>query len=90
MGAEVVKLELPDGSDALRGLAPVQGRHALFWKMANRGKRGISLDVRKPEGRELFLRLLPQLRRAGGELPHRHAGPLGAGPGDAARAPTRA
>lgn len=58
MGAEVVKLELPQGNDALRGLAPVHGEHALFWKTANRGKKGISLDVRKPEGRALFLKLI--------------------------------
>lgn len=59
MGAEVVKLELPDGSDPLRGLAPVKDGMPLYWKVANRGKRGISLDVRKPEGRALFLKLLP-------------------------------
>ncbi|MDE2605454.1 MAG: CoA transferase [Burkholderiales bacterium] len=58
MGAEVVKLELPAGNDTLRGLAPVHEGQALFWKTANRGKKGISLDVRKPEGRELFLRLV--------------------------------
>lgn len=58
MGAEVVKIELPRGGDPLRGLAPVHEGHALFWKTANRGKKGISLDVRKPEGRELFLRLI--------------------------------
>ena len=58
MGAEVVKLELPSGNDALRGLAPVHDGHALFWKTANRGKKGISLDVRKAEGRDLFLQLI--------------------------------
>lgn len=58
MGAEVVKLELPAGNDALRGLAPVHEGHALFWKTANRGKKGISLDVRRPEGRALFLQLV--------------------------------
>jgi len=59
LGAEVVKLELPEGNDPLRRLAPVQDGHALFWKVSNRGKRGITLDVRKPAGRELLLRLLP-------------------------------
>ncbi|MEM5428858.1 CoA transferase [Cupriavidus oxalaticus] len=59
MGADVVKLELPDGSDPLRGLAPVKDGLPLYWKVANRGKRGISLDVRQPQGRALFLRLLP-------------------------------
>jgi len=58
LGAEVVKLELPDGSDPMRGLAPVQDGQPLFWKVANRGKKGIALDVRKPQGRELFLKLV--------------------------------
>ncbi|QKV54716.1 CaiB/BaiF CoA transferase family protein [Comamonas antarctica] len=53
-GAQVVKLELPEGNDALRGLAPT----ALYWKVLNRGKKGISLDVRQPAGRELFLKLI--------------------------------
>lgn len=60
LGAEVTKLELPDGSDTLRHMLPVMGEHALYWKVTNRGKRGISLDVRKPEGRALFLKLLPR------------------------------
>lgn len=58
-GADVVKLELPDGSDPLRSLQPVKDGAALWWKVANRGKRGISLDVRKREGRELLLEMLP-------------------------------
>ncbi len=58
LGAEVVKLELPQGNDPLRSLAPTTPDHALFWKVSNRGKKGISLDVRKPEGRALFLDLI--------------------------------
>lgn len=58
MGAEVVKLELPDGNDTLRTLAPVHKEQPVFWKTANRGKKGISLDVRQPDGRELFLNLI--------------------------------
>ncbi|MDA7414930.1 CoA transferase [Xenophilus arseniciresistens] len=61
MGAEVLKLELPQGGDPLRGLSPVHEGQPLFWKTANRGKKGISLDVRRPEGRALFLRLLPEV-----------------------------
>lgn len=57
-GADVVKLELPDGSDPLRQLAPVKGDMALFWKVSNRGKRGITLDVRTPQGREILLGML--------------------------------
>lgn len=58
-GADVVKLELPDGSDPLRGLQPVKDGVGLWFKVANRGKRGLSLDVRKPRGRELLLNMLP-------------------------------
>lgn len=57
-GADVIKLELPDGSDPLRGLLPVHEGVPLYWKVVNRGKKGISLDVRKPAGRELLLKLV--------------------------------
>ncbi|WP_322061490.1 CaiB/BaiF CoA-transferase family protein [Paraburkholderia sp. J63] len=60
LGAEVTKIELPDGSDALRKLQPVKGDLSLYWKVTNRGKRGITLDVRKAEGRALLLRLAAQ------------------------------
>ncbi|MYN14208.1 CoA transferase [Pusillimonas sp. TS35] len=59
LGADVVKLELPSGTDPLRSLAPVKGPHSIHAKVTNRGKRGITLDVRKEEGRDLFLRMLP-------------------------------
>lgn len=59
LGAEVVKLELPGGVDPLRSLAPVKGPHAIHSKVTNRGKLGITLDVRQPDGRAVFLRLLP-------------------------------
>ena len=59
-GADVLKLELPNGSDPLRGLQPVKDGVPLWWKIANRGKRGITLDVRKPAGREILLRMLPE------------------------------
>lgn len=58
LGAEVVKLELPDGSDALRALAPVKEGMPLYWKVTNRGKKGLSLDVRTPEGRQILLDLI--------------------------------
>lgn len=57
LGADVVKLELPDGSDPLRSLAPVKDGMPLYWK-SSRGKKGITLDVRTPKGRALFLELV--------------------------------
>ena len=64
-GADVLKVELPvgkdgKGGDALRALPPHKDGKPLLWKAVNRNKRAITLDLRKPEGRALFLRLLPK------------------------------
>jgi len=61
-GAEVIKLSLPAsaGEDPLRGMPPHKDGKPLIWKVTNRNKRSITLDLRKPDGRALFLRLLAQ------------------------------
>ncbi|WP_158215208.1 CaiB/BaiF CoA transferase family protein [Candidimonas nitroreducens] len=59
LGAEVVKLELPGGKDPLRTFPPLQDGQSLYWKVSNRGKRGLTLDVRTPAGKEAFLKILP-------------------------------
>ena len=58
-GAEVVKAELPGVGDGLRGFPPQRDGKSLWWKNANRNKRFISLDLRKPEGRDIVLKMLP-------------------------------
>ena len=58
LGADVTKVELPDGRDPLRTLPPHKGDVPLWWKVTNRNKRGITLDVRTAEGKALFLRLI--------------------------------
>lgn len=57
-GADVLKVELPGSGDALRALAPHKEGVPLWWKVTNRNKRGITLDLRRPEGRELLGRLV--------------------------------
>jgi crotonobetainyl-CoA:carnitine CoA-transferase CaiB-like acyl-CoA transferase len=59
MGAEVVKVESPDG-DENRGWAPLVGpeRESASFLSVNRGKRGITLNLRAPGGRALLDRLL--------------------------------
>jgi crotonobetainyl-CoA:carnitine CoA-transferase CaiB-like acyl-CoA transferase len=39
-------------------LAPTTPEHALYWKTVNRGKKGITLDVRTAQGKELFLKAI--------------------------------
>lgn len=59
-GAEVVKLELPGVGDGLRGFPPLKEGKSLWWKVTNRGKYFGTLDLRREEGKELFLRLVAQ------------------------------
>lgn len=57
-GADVVKVEIPGTGDALRALAPHKDGVPLWWKVTNRNKRGVTLDLRVPEGRELLGKLV--------------------------------
>ena len=59
MGADVIKVEPPGAPDPLRtwGQAEVDGHH-VFWTVHARNKRAITLDLRRPRGRELFLDLV--------------------------------
>lgn len=59
-GAEVVKLELPDGGDGARNFPPNKEGAPLWWKVINRNKLLGTLDLRRPEGRELLMRMLPE------------------------------
>lgn len=58
LGADVIKVELPGAGDPLRALAPHKDGVPLWWKVTNRNKRGVTLDLRRGEGRALFGRLV--------------------------------
>ncbi|MET9969209.1 CaiB/BaiF CoA-transferase family protein [Streptomyces sp. NPDC006356] len=60
MGADVVKIEVPAVGDPLRGLQPFDGEESLLWTCLSRNKRSVTLDLRKDEGRDLFLRLVAE------------------------------
>ena len=59
MGAEVIKVEPPAG-DPWRGYQPLGMREGRGYISLNRGKRGITLDLTAPEGREIAQRLSAQ------------------------------
>ncbi len=61
-GADVYKLEAADGGDMGRGWGPpFAGGEASFFLGLNRGKRGISINLKKPAGIELCMRLLDRM-----------------------------
>jgi crotonobetainyl-CoA:carnitine CoA-transferase CaiB-like acyl-CoA transferase len=59
LGADVIKVEMPGQGDSLRALAPHKDDVSLWWKVGNRNKRGVTLDLRTPDGRELLGRMIP-------------------------------
>lgn len=58
LGAQVVKVEPPQG-DPMRRMGPVDGDGTTcFYKLANRNKRVINLDLKTEEGKQDFALLL--------------------------------
>jgi crotonobetainyl-CoA:carnitine CoA-transferase CaiB-like acyl-CoA transferase len=57
MGADVIKVEPPTGEDMRRGSAGRNGHSGTFLTI-NRGKRGITLDLKQPAGVEVMYRLV--------------------------------
>ena len=57
MGADVIKIEDREGDENRRWLPVVDGRSANFMSV-NRGKRGITLNLKNPRGQEILSRLV--------------------------------
>jgi succinyl-CoA---D-citramalate CoA-transferase len=62
MGAEVVKIEQPGRGDFMREIGPFVETdggesYSLFWAVEGRGRKSITLDLRRDEGQDLFRRL---------------------------------
>ncbi|XVQ06808.1 CaiB/BaiF CoA transferase family protein [Spirillospora sp. CA-255316] len=59
LGADVIKVEHPDGGDPTRGWGPpFNGPDATYYLAANRNKRSVTLDLKSPEGQEAVHRML--------------------------------
>src|SRR5690349_20738120 len=63
-GAEVIKIEQPGTGDFMREIGPFvdapespgqgPGGYSLFWAVEGRGRKSVTLDLRKPQGQDLF------------------------------------
>ena len=63
LGADVIKIERPDGGDQTRAWGPPwvgegDAQVSAYFVAANRNKRSVALDLKTPRGREIFGRLL--------------------------------
>ncbi len=58
-GAQVIKLEPPGFGDLARGWGiPIKNGETSYFVGLHRNKRGIVVDLKKPEGKELFFKLV--------------------------------
>ena len=64
MGANVIKIEVPKGGDDTRGYPPFRAknlngeRESVYFANINRNKKGITLNLKAPEGKEIFKELV--------------------------------
>jgi formyl-CoA transferase len=60
MGAEIIKLEIPDRGDDSREFPPFINGESLYYTNLNRGKRSITLNLKHPEGKRVFKKLVKE------------------------------
>ena len=54
LGADVIKIEPPAGEPGRTALSDKRGEDAWFFLLLNSGKKGVTLNLKSPRGRELF------------------------------------
>ncbi|HEX5076196.1 MAG TPA: CaiB/BaiF CoA-transferase family protein, partial [Gemmatimonadaceae bacterium] len=58
MGADVIKIERPDGGDSARGFDGAVNGVSAYFAWLNRGKRSVVLDLKRERDREICASLL--------------------------------
>lgn len=59
-GADVIKIEAPEGGDPMRRWGITRDGESLWWPAIARNKRSVALDLHHPRGREIVARLATQ------------------------------
>ncbi|MEW6129121.1 MAG: CaiB/BaiF CoA-transferase family protein [Acidobacteriota bacterium] len=57
LGAEVIKIEEVKGGDPTRHSLPKLGSQGAAFRQVNRNKKSLAINLKNPQGRDLFLRL---------------------------------
>ena len=58
MGAEIIKLEVPGRGDDAREFPPFLDGQSMYYVNLNRGKKSITLNLKHPEGKRVFIELV--------------------------------
>jgi crotonobetainyl-CoA:carnitine CoA-transferase CaiB-like acyl-CoA transferase len=58
LGAEVIKLEMPEYGEVMRYQPPVKNGESGFFVTLNRGKKSVTLNLKSPETREIVHKLV--------------------------------
>jgi formyl-CoA transferase len=59
-GADVIKIEAPDGGDPLRNWRMIKEGTSVWWQVQSRNKRSIALDLRSSEGQDIARKLVAE------------------------------
>ena len=60
MGARIVKIESPKTGDDTRAFAPMRNDSSVYFANLNRNKRSMTLNLKSPEGKQLFLDMVKE------------------------------
>ncbi len=58
-GAEVTKIERPDGGDRARQWEPMKDGSSLYFNYLNSAKKSVTLDITTKEGAEILKKMIP-------------------------------
>jgi crotonobetainyl-CoA:carnitine CoA-transferase CaiB-like acyl-CoA transferase len=58
LGADVIKIETPDGGDSSRRMTVLPGKGSTFFETNNRGVKSVTLNLKTPEGRAILAKLV--------------------------------
>ena len=58
LGADVIKIEAPEGGDGSRRMTVLPGMPSTFFETNNRGVKSVTLNLKAPEGRAILHKLV--------------------------------
>lgn len=60
LGAEIIKIETPDGGDDARGFGPFLNGESVYFISINRNKKSLALNLKKEEGKDVFRKMVKE------------------------------